>query len=155
MAAALFLASTLLTKRLTTWPTRRTLPIGAVLIAAGATLNDLLATNPATLIPGLILTGAGLGLTGPATSTVALAVAPPDRAGMASGALATAASWARPWAWPPWASPTHTASARSTWSPPPWPYWPQRQPRFTPTPDHEQLSDPLSRIYVHMRLQTQ
>jgi EmrB/QacA subfamily drug resistance transporter len=89
MAVALFVASTHLTKRLTTWPTSRTLATGALLIAAGATLNHFLATNALTLIPGLLLTGAGLGLTGPATSTAALAAAPPDRAGMASGAMAT------------------------------------------------------------------
>jgi predicted MFS family arabinose efflux permease len=89
MAAALFVASTLIGKRLTTLPTKLTLPTGTLLAAIGGALNWLLLANPFTLLPGLILTGIGLGIAGPATSTAVLAAAPPDRAGMASGAMAT------------------------------------------------------------------
>jgi EmrB/QacA subfamily drug resistance transporter len=89
MAAALFAASTLIGKRLTTLPTRLTLPIGALLAAVGSALNWLLAVDASTLLPGLVLTGIGMGIAGPATSTALLAAAPADRAGMAAGAMAT------------------------------------------------------------------
>jgi hypothetical protein len=89
MAAALFVASTLIGKRLSTLPARLTLPIGALLAAIGSALNWLLAVDAITLLPGLVLTGIGMGIAGPATSTALLAAAPPDRAGMASGAMAT------------------------------------------------------------------
>ena len=83
MAAALFVASTHLGKRVATWLTRRTLPTGALLIAAGAALNWLLTANALTLIPGLILTGAGLGIAGPATGALALLAAAAARFGPA------------------------------------------------------------------------
>jgi EmrB/QacA subfamily drug resistance transporter len=89
MAAALFVASTLIGKRLTTLPARLTLPIGALLAAVGSALNWLLAVDASTLLPGLVLTGIGMGIAGPATSTALLAAAPADRAGMAAGAMAT------------------------------------------------------------------
>jgi EmrB/QacA subfamily drug resistance transporter len=89
MAAALFAASTLIGKRLSTLPARLTLPIGALLAAVGSALNWLLAVDASTLLPGLVLTGIGMGIAGPATSTALLAAAPADRAGMAAGAMAT------------------------------------------------------------------
>ncbi|HJP76053.1 MAG TPA: MFS transporter [Pseudonocardiaceae bacterium] len=88
LAAALFLASALIGKRLSALPTKLTMPTGTLLAAIGSALNWLLLANAFTLLPGLILTGIGLGIAGPATSTAVLA-APPDRAGMASGAMAT------------------------------------------------------------------
>lgn len=89
MAAALFVASTVIGKRLNGLPTRLTLPTGALLAALGAALNWLLVDNAITLLPGLVLTGLGLGIAGPAASTAVLAAAPAERAGMASGAMAT------------------------------------------------------------------
>lgn len=89
MAAALFLASSFIGKRLTKLPVRLTLPAGTLLAAAGSALNWLLLGNAFTLLPGLVLIGIGLGIAGPATSTAVLAAAPPERAGMASGAMAT------------------------------------------------------------------
>ena len=55
----------------------------------GSALNWLLAVDPITLLPGLVLTGIGMGIAGPATSTALLSAGPPERAGMASGAMAT------------------------------------------------------------------
>ena len=89
MATALFAASTLIGRRLTTLPARVILPAGALLAAIGSALNWLVAVDAITLLPGLVLTGIGMGITGPATSTALLAAAPPDHAGMASGAMAT------------------------------------------------------------------
>ena len=89
MAAALFAASTLIGRRLTTLPARVILPTGALLAAIGSALNWLVAVDALTLLPGMALTGIGMGIAGPATSTALLAAAPPDRAGMASGAMAT------------------------------------------------------------------
>ena len=89
MAVALFSASTFIGKRLTTLPARLTLPAGALLAAIGSALNWLLLGNALTLLPGLVLTGLGLGIAGPATSTAIMAVVPPERAGMAAGAMGT------------------------------------------------------------------
>lgn len=89
MAAALFVASTFVGKRLITLPARLVLPLGALLAAVGSALNWLVAADAITLLPGLVLTGFGMGITGPATSTALLAAAPPEGAGMASGAMAT------------------------------------------------------------------
>lgn len=89
MAAALFLASTFIGKRLTTWPKRLVLPIGTLIAAIGSALDWLLLGNAFSLLPGLILTGIGLGIAGPTTSTAVFAAVPPDRAGMAAGSMAT------------------------------------------------------------------
>jgi predicted MFS family arabinose efflux permease len=89
MAAALFVASTFVGKRLTTLPNRVILPIGTLLAALGSALDWLLLGNAFTLLPGLIVTGIGLGIAGPATSTAVFAAAPSDRAGMAAGSMAT------------------------------------------------------------------
>ena len=89
MAAALFVTSTVIGKRLIALPARRVLPAGALLAAAGSLLDWLLPLGPLTLLPGLVLTGIGMGIAGPATSTALLAAVPSARAGMASGAMAT------------------------------------------------------------------
>jgi predicted MFS family arabinose efflux permease len=83
MAVALFVTSTVIGKRLTTLPARLVLASGALLAAVGSALSAI------ALLPGLVLTGIGMGIAGPATSTALFAAAPAERAGMASGAMAT------------------------------------------------------------------
>ncbi|WP_051166518.1 MFS transporter [Amycolatopsis orientalis] len=90
LAATSFAASMLIGKRL--HATGIVLALGALLAAAGCGLEWMLLDRDSTwlsLLPGLIVTGAGMGIAGPATSTAILSAVPPDRAGMASGAMAT------------------------------------------------------------------
>ncbi|HEY2536215.1 MAG TPA: MFS transporter [Solirubrobacteraceae bacterium] len=65
------------------------LPLGAGLglTALGiALMSGLSASSSWTaLLPGLLLTGAGIGLANPAIANIALGVVPPERSGMASG----------------------------------------------------------------------
>jgi EmrB/QacA subfamily drug resistance transporter len=66
--------------------------IGLVLIGIGALLNLVLLTGNASwpvLLPGLCLTGVGVGLASPVVASATLAAAPPERAGMATGAINT------------------------------------------------------------------
>ena len=83
MAAALFATSSVIGKRLSTLPARLVLPSSALLAAAGSALSAV------ALVPGLVLTGIGMGIAGPATSTALFSAAAAERAGMASGAMAT------------------------------------------------------------------
>ena len=72
-------------------PARFTVGIGLLLIGAGAALPGLIgiADSWTVLIPGSVLIGLGVGLVAPAVSGAALASVPPERYGMASGALNT------------------------------------------------------------------
>jgi predicted MFS family arabinose efflux permease len=65
---------------------------GLALIGAGAVAQAHVgaASSWATLVPGLALTGIGVGLATGALAAAALATVPADRGGIASGALSTA-----------------------------------------------------------------
>ncbi|PKV93921.1 EmrB/QacA subfamily drug resistance transporter [Amycolatopsis echigonensis] len=92
LAATSFVASMLIGKRLHTIPPGIVLGIGALLATAGCGLEWIMLDRDSTwlsLLPGLVVTGAGMGIAGPATSTALLSAVPPDRTGMASGAMAT------------------------------------------------------------------
>jgi EmrB/QacA subfamily drug resistance transporter len=69
------------------WPAAVHLWVGLGVVAVGLVLmRDLAAGSRWTaLLPGLIVVGFGIGLANPAIGQLALAVAPPERAGMASG----------------------------------------------------------------------
>jgi hypothetical protein len=65
---------------------------GLALIGTGAIAQAHLGASASwpALVPGLVITGAGVGLATAALATAALATVPPDRGGTASGALNTA-----------------------------------------------------------------
>ncbi|WP_107116308.1 MFS transporter [Streptomyces sp. NRRL F-4489] len=74
--------------------TRPRLPLGGglLLIGAGALLHVVLLRTGAgwpALVPGLALSGLGVGAAMPVLVSAALGAAPPERAGMASGAVNT------------------------------------------------------------------
>ncbi|MBP2478986.1 EmrB/QacA subfamily drug resistance transporter [Crossiella equi] len=83
MAVTSFLVSTAAGKVLHRVPPRLTLAAGSLLLGKGFLLAWL------SLPLGLVVVGAGVGLSVPATSSAVLAAVPPERAGLASGALAT------------------------------------------------------------------
>jgi EmrB/QacA subfamily drug resistance transporter len=85
---ALCLLVPLATRRMTEQlPTGLVLSAGLAATAAGlATMHGLTVSSSWTaLIPGLLLTGLGIGIANPAIAKIALAVVPPQRTGMASG----------------------------------------------------------------------
>ncbi|MFI0258876.1 MFS transporter [Streptomyces sp. NPDC017056] len=66
--------------------------IGLLLIGAGPLLHVLLLnddSNWPVLVPGLLVSGLGIGMSMPVLVSAALGAAPPQRAGMASGAVNT------------------------------------------------------------------
>ncbi|GCD36256.1 MFS transporter [Streptomyces chrestomyceticus JCM 4735] len=66
--------------------------IGLLLIGAGPLLHVLLLNDNsgwAVLVPGLLISGLGIGMSMPVLVSAALGTAPPQRAGMASGAVNT------------------------------------------------------------------
>ncbi len=68
------------------------LGIGLLLVGAGALLDSALLgadAGWATLLPGLAVSGLGVGTAMPVLAPAALGAAPPQRAGMASGAVNT------------------------------------------------------------------
>ncbi|MEY9849444.1 EmrB/QacA subfamily drug resistance transporter [Streptacidiphilus sp. BW17] len=69
-------------------------PIGVGLLLIGGGTMMLAAVTASSgwtaLLPGLLVTGVGVGLSTPMLMSTALAAVPPARAGMASGALSTA-----------------------------------------------------------------
>src|SRR5439155_10733613 len=72
-------------------PVRFLLAGGLLLCAVGLfLLRDITVTSSGTaLLPGVVLMGAGVGVTNPALASTAIAVVPPQRAGMASGTNST------------------------------------------------------------------
>ena len=72
-------------------PVRFLLAGGLLLCAVGLfLLRDITVTSSWTaLLPGFVLMGAGVGVTNPALASTAIAVVPPQRAGMASGTNST------------------------------------------------------------------
>ena len=87
LSAAAFVVSILGGRYATRLPIRAGLGAGLLLCAAGLlAMRGLAASSPWThLLPGLLLTGAGLGLANPAVTYAALGVVPTTRSGMASG----------------------------------------------------------------------
>jgi EmrB/QacA subfamily drug resistance transporter len=72
-------------------PVRLLLAGGLLLCAVGLFLlrEITIGSSWTALLPGFILMGAGVGVTNPALASTAIAVVPPQRAGMASGANST------------------------------------------------------------------
>ncbi|WP_051796375.1 MFS transporter [Streptomyces sp. NRRL S-87] len=72
---------------------RVTIGTGLLLIGAGAAAQALLldpGDGALSLLPGLVLTGLGVGASTPQLASAAMAAVPPARAGMAGGAMNTA-----------------------------------------------------------------
>jgi MFS family permease len=71
---------------------RRTIAGGLALIGAGGLAQAFVGAGSSwlTLLPGLLVTGVGVGVCLPSLSAAAMASAPVDRGGMAAGALNTA-----------------------------------------------------------------
>ncbi|MFB8084335.1 MFS transporter [Streptomyces sp. NPDC055992] len=72
-------------------PPRLTIGVGLVLIGAGTLGQAVLGAGSSwpVLVPGLVVAGIGTGLVSPAIAGAALAAVPPERAGMAGGAVNT------------------------------------------------------------------
>jgi EmrB/QacA subfamily drug resistance transporter len=87
LSLAAFVVSVLGGRFATRLPVRVGVAGGLLLCAAGLlAMRGLAASSPWThLLPGLLLTGAGLGLANPAVTYAALGVVPTTRSGMASG----------------------------------------------------------------------
>jgi EmrB/QacA subfamily drug resistance transporter len=92
MACASFVVSATVGRFLQSVTPRLTIGIGLLLIGAGSALQGTLdaASSRTAIIPGLILGGIGVGMAIPALASATLATVPPDRGGMASGAVNTA-----------------------------------------------------------------
>ncbi|WP_411101815.1 MFS transporter [Streptomyces sp. cmx-4-9] len=93
LSLASFVASALAGRLLHEAPARVTIGGGLLLIGVGALLQAWMLDAgdgwPA-LIPGLVVTGVGVGVCIPPLAAAAMAAVAPDRAGMAGGALNTA-----------------------------------------------------------------
>jgi EmrB/QacA subfamily drug resistance transporter len=87
LSVAAFVVSVLGGRYATRLPVRAGLSAGMLLCAIGLlAMRGMTASTPWThLLPGLLLTGAGLGLANPAVTYAALGVVPTTRSGMASG----------------------------------------------------------------------
>jgi EmrB/QacA subfamily drug resistance transporter len=92
LAVAAFLAAGLSSRATDHMSPRIPVGGGLLLIGAGTLSESFLSAGSswAALTVGLVVSGLGVGLVNPALSAAALAAAPPERAGMASGALNTA-----------------------------------------------------------------
>jgi EmrB/QacA subfamily drug resistance transporter len=87
LSAAALVVSVLGGRAARVLPVRVALPAGQLLCAAGLlAMRGLEASSPWTvLLPGLLVTGVGIGLSNPAVTYAALGVVPATRGGMASG----------------------------------------------------------------------
>ncbi|MFD7733132.1 MFS transporter [Kitasatospora phosalacinea] len=92
LAAAAFVTAPLGTRLLRGAPPRLPIGLGLVLIGTGTLLLALVSPGSGwpALLPGLLVTGTGVGLSTPQMMSAALATVPRERAGMASGAFNTA-----------------------------------------------------------------
>jgi predicted MFS family arabinose efflux permease len=91
MAAAALVVGAFAGHRLQRIAPRVTVGGGLLLIAAGNLLQSFLdsGSTGSALVPGLIVVGLGVGTVLPALSSAVLAAVPPERSGMAGGALNT------------------------------------------------------------------
>ncbi|AUG79220.1 MFS transporter [Kitasatospora sp. MMS16-BH015] len=92
MSITAFVVAGVAGKRLHGAPAHWTVGGGLALIGLGALLLALIGPGSSwtVLVPGLAVTGAGVGLATPAMAAAAMAAVPAARAGMAGGALNTA-----------------------------------------------------------------
>jgi predicted MFS family arabinose efflux permease len=91
MAVVAFVVAALGGRLLHGVPARHSIGWGLLLVAAGTALCMLVSPSSgwSSLVPGLCVTGLGVGLSTPVLASAALAAAPPDRSGMANGASNT------------------------------------------------------------------
>ncbi|WP_279571297.1 MFS transporter [Streptomyces hainanensis] len=91
MAAAAFVVAGVGGRLLQRVPPWAAVSGGLLLIGAGALAQTAISADSSwtVLVPGLVLTGVGVGIAIPVLVSAALAAAPPERAGMASGAVNT------------------------------------------------------------------
>ena len=92
MSAAAFVTSAVTARRFVDVTPRRTIAGGLALIGAGGLAQAFVGAGSSwpALLPGLLVTGVGVGVCLPSLSAAAMASAPVDRGGMAAGALNTA-----------------------------------------------------------------
>ncbi|RLU83572.1 MFS transporter [Streptomyces griseocarneus] len=92
MSAAAFVFASLGGRFLHGVSPRLTLGVGMLLIGGGALLMTVIDAGSTwtALVAGFMVTGVGVGLSTPALASTAMAAVPPERAGMASGAVNTA-----------------------------------------------------------------
>ncbi|MFD3531655.1 MFS transporter [Streptomyces sp. NPDC058664] len=90
MCAAAFVVSAL-AGRFGPWPPRAAIGGGLALIALGSGMQATLdaGSSGSSLVAGLVVAGLGVGLVTPSLSAAALASVPPERGGMAGGAVNT------------------------------------------------------------------
>nr|AVR52589.1 multidrug MFS transporter [Streptomyces sp. FXJ1.235] len=90
MCGAAFVVSTLAGK-FGPLPARTSMGVGLALIAAGSGLQALLdaGSSANAIVAGLVVSGLGVGLVTPSLGAAALASVPPERGGMAGGAVNT------------------------------------------------------------------
>ncbi|WP_329172200.1 MFS transporter [Streptomyces sp. NBC_01477] len=90
MCGAAFVVSAL-AGRLGPWPARTSMAAGLALIAIGSGLQTMLDAGSSgnSIVAGLVVSGMGVGLVTPSLSAAALASVPPERGGMAGGAVNT------------------------------------------------------------------
>jgi EmrB/QacA subfamily drug resistance transporter len=91
MAASVFVVAGAGGRLLHRLPPRVPIACGTLLIGVGLLLQTAIAPGSdwTVLLPGFVVTGAGVGLAVPVLVSAALAAAPPERGGMASGAVNT------------------------------------------------------------------
>ncbi|MEV6971953.1 MFS transporter [Kitasatospora sp. NPDC093806] len=91
MSVTAFLVSAVAGRRLAGLPTAVPLAGGLAVIGLGGLLQTGLDASSgwAALLPGLALTGLGVGAVSPVLAAAAMAAVPPERGGMAGGALNT------------------------------------------------------------------
>ncbi|MFG2980808.1 MFS transporter [Streptomyces sp. NPDC048258] len=93
MSAAAFLVSAVAGRLLHAMPARLTIGGGLLLIGVGALLQAWMldaGDGWSAMVPGLLVTGVGVGVATPALAATAMEAVAPARAGMAGGALNTA-----------------------------------------------------------------
>jgi EmrB/QacA subfamily drug resistance transporter len=90
-SAAAFVTAALSGRLLHEVAPRLTIGIGMLLIAVGAAAQAFVTAGShwTVLLPGLIIAGAGIGVSAPALASAAMATVPPARGGMAAGAMNT------------------------------------------------------------------
>ncbi|MEU6086822.1 MFS transporter [Streptomyces sp. NPDC047085] len=91
LTVAAMIVAVLVGKLLHGAPTRLTIGGGLLLIGAGNLCQAVLDTGSgwAALVPGFVLVGVGTGFVSPTVGGAALAAVPPERSGMAGGAVNT------------------------------------------------------------------
>ncbi|MEJ3750648.1 MFS transporter [Actinomycetes bacterium KLBMP 9797] len=91
MPVAAFVVSAMFGRRLHHASPRWTIGVGLLLVGAGDLLQTLVGpgSGGVVLIPGLVVAGLGVGAATPMLAAAALAAVPPQRAGMAGGAVNT------------------------------------------------------------------